>query len=109
MIAVLYTYLLLANIGQSPADGGFGSLAAVSVLFTVDELLLAGWVHYLAFDLFVGAWEVRDSQSRGIHHLLVIPCLLATFMAGPAGLLLYWILRSIHGFWRGRQEAALAG
>jgi len=72
-----------------------GSLQAVTTLFTVPELLLAGWIHFLAFDLFVGAWEVRDAQREGVHHLLVIPCLALTFMAGPAGLALSWLVRSI--------------
>ena len=51
-------------------------------------------MHYLAFDLFVGSWEVSDARKRGVHHLLVIPCLLATFMAGPAGLVLYLLVRT---------------
>ena len=64
-------------------------------LFRNEWLVLAGWIHYLAFDLFVGAWEVRDSQDRGISHFLVIPCLLLTFFLGPIGLLLYFTVRSI--------------
>jgi len=95
LIGVVYLVLMVSTSSQTPADGGFGSLAQVKALFSVDALLLGGWVHYLAFDLFVGAWEVRDAQRRGVHHLLVIPCLIATFMAGPAGLVLYLILRSI--------------
>jgi hypothetical protein len=55
--------------------------------------MLAGWVHYLAFDLFIGAWQVRDAQRRGIKHLWVVPCLLTTLVFGPAGLLLYFIMR----------------
>ncbi|MCR9276522.1 MAG: ABA4-like family protein [Pseudomonadaceae bacterium] len=94
LIAVVYAYLMINNIGNGPADGGFGSLAEVKALFSVDEALLAGWIHYLAFDLFVGAWEVRDARDKGVPHLLVIPCLLATLMAGPAGLLLYIAIRS---------------
>ena len=46
------------------AEGGFGSLADVATLFGKPELLLAGWIHYLAFDLFIGAWEVRDAQRN---------------------------------------------
>jgi len=92
-IALLYGFLMLSNVGSAPADGGFGSLAAVKSLFTVDALLLAGWIHYLAFDLFVGSWEVSDSRTQGIHHLLVIPCLLLTFMAGPAGLAVYCLIK----------------
>ncbi len=55
--------------------------------------MLAGWIHYLAFDLFVGSWEVSDARANGIHHLLVVPCLLATFMAGPIGLALYFAIK----------------
>lgn len=94
LIAVVYSYLMISNFGNGPADGGFGSLAEVKALFSVDEALLAGWIHYLAFDLFVGAWEVRDARSKGVPHLLVIPCLIATLMVGPAGLLLYIAIRS---------------
>ena len=62
-------------------------------LFTNEWAVLAGWIHYLAFDLFVGSWEVRDSQERGVSHVLVIPCLFLTFMFGPIGFLAYTILR----------------
>lgn len=92
-IALLYVFLMFSDLGGAPADGGFGSLAAVKSLFTIDALLLAGWIHFLAFDLFVGSWEVSDSRAEGIHHLLVIPCLLLTFMAGPAGLALYCLIK----------------
>jgi hypothetical protein len=61
----------------------------VRALFENPWLLLAGWTHYLAFDLFIGGWEVRDAQRRGIPHLLVVPALVLTFLFGPAGLLLY--------------------
>ncbi len=97
LIGVVYATLMLTYIDRAPADGGFGSLAAVAALFTVPELLLAGWIHYLAFDLFVGAWIVSDAQRSGVPHLLIMPSLLATFMAGPAGLLLYWICKLIWG------------
>jgi hypothetical protein len=96
LIATLYAWLMAANLGRTPDGGGFDSLTSVSLMFGVPELLLAGWIHYLAFDLFVGAWELRDSQRHGIAHLLVVPCLGLTFVAGPAGLLLYWLVRSVH-------------
>ncbi len=92
MLAVLYAVLIAAHWGES--KGGFGTLAAVAALFSNHWLLLAGWIHYLAFDLFTGAWEVRDSQAHGISHWLVIPCLLLTFLFGPAGLLLYFAVRA---------------
>lgn len=92
MLGLLYLYIIAAHWWGS--DGGFGSLAQVAELFRNPWMLLAGWVHYLAFDLFVGAWEVRDAQREKIHHLLVVPCLLLTFLFGPIGLLLYLALRS---------------
>jgi hypothetical protein len=55
-------------------------------------LLLAGWLHYLAFDLFVGAWEVRTARAAAIPFLLVVPCLGLTFLFGPAGLLAFLVL-----------------
>ncbi len=97
LIGLVYTALMVTNFQLTPEDGGFGSLAQVKSLFTVDALLLGGWVHYLAFDLFVGSWEVLDARKRGIAHLAVIPCLLATFMAGPLGLVLYLLLRLGYG------------
>ncbi|MEM7000747.1 MAG: ABA4-like family protein [Pseudomonadota bacterium] len=107
-IAVVYVWLMATHVGSAPAGGGFDSLAGVKTLFTVDHLLLAGWIHYLAFDLFVGAWEVRDAQRRGIHHLLVLPCMAATLIAGPGGLLLYWLVRLAHRAWAGRTPAPQA-
>ena len=74
--------------------GGFNSLEQVTALFQNKYIILAGWIHYLAFDLFIGSWEVRDSQQHAISHWLVIPCLILTFMAGPAGLLLYFIFKA---------------
>ena len=62
-------------------------------LFTSPFAVLAGWVHYLAFELFVGAWEVRDARRRNVPHLLVVPCLALTLMLGPAGLMSYLMLR----------------
>lgn len=75
--------------------GGFGSLEAVTILFSNPYALTAGWIHYLAFDLFVGSWEVHDSRQQGIPHWLVVPCLLLTFMLGPAGLALYLVIRTV--------------
>ena len=91
LLSVLYAALIVAR--WAGAEGGFSSLEDVRRLFADPYLLLAGWVHYLAFDLFVGAWEVRDAQRLGIAHLLVVPCLVLTFLFGPAGLLLYLAIR----------------
>jgi hypothetical protein len=87
-------YLILIVLHLRGAEGGFGSLADVAALFQKQELLLAGWIHYLAFDLFIGAWETRDAQRNGLPHLVVIPCLVMTFMLGPIGLLFYFAIRT---------------
>jgi hypothetical protein len=82
-------YMVLIALSLPGSDGGFSSLAGVRALFVDPRGLLAGWTHYLAFDLFIGGWEVRDAQQRGIPHLLVVPALVLTFLFGPVGLLLY--------------------
>ena len=87
------TYLVLVVTFFGSAEGGFGSLADVMKLFTNEWAVLAGWIHYLAFDLFVGIWEVRDAEEQGISHWFLIPCLFFTFMLGPIGLLMYTGLR----------------
>ena len=92
MLAAVYAALIVANWG---GPGGFSSLAGVAALFSNPWMLLAGWVHYLAFDLLVGTWEVLDARERGVPHFLVIPCLFLTFMFGPAGWLLYQGVRRV--------------
>ena len=91
LLSAAYFVLIVVFFGKS--EGGFGSLADVMKLFTNEWTMLAGWIHYLAFDLLVGTWEVKDSQKRGISHWFVVPCLFLTFMLGPIGFLLYSILR----------------
>jgi hypothetical protein len=88
-------YFVLIAVYYPGSQGGFGSIAEVRQLFSADALLLAGWVHYLAFDLLVGAFEVRQAKQHGIPHLLVIPALLLTFMFGPIGLLLFFVIKSV--------------
>jgi Domain of unknown function (DUF4281) len=91
LLSLAYLVLIILFFGKS--EGGFGSLADVMKLFTNEWATLAGWIHYLAFDLFVGTWEVKDAQEKNISHWFVIPCLFLTFMLGPIGFLLYSILR----------------
>ncbi len=87
-----YTALILAFWSRAP--GGFDSLPNVMQLFTFPEIALAGWVHYLAFDLLIGAWIARIARAEGIHHLLVLPLLALTFLFGPAGYLAFTLLRA---------------
>ena len=87
-----YTALILAFWSRAP--GGFDSLPNVMLLFTQPEIALAGWVHYLAFDLLIGAWIARMARAEGISHLLVLPLLALTFLFGPAGYLAFTLLRA---------------
>ena len=82
---------------EADPDGSFMSIKGVQTLFAHPVGMLIGWAHYLVFDLFVGAWIVRDSTRRGINHLAIVPCLLFTFMLGPIGLLMYVALRKFTG------------
>jgi hypothetical protein len=93
LFASVYVAIVATTLPGS--EGGFSSLSAVSALFSNPWILLAGWTHYLAFDLLVGAWEVRDAAERGIPHGWVLPCLALTFLFGPAGWLLYLIVRRL--------------
>ncbi len=92
LLSVAYTALILVNWSSAP--GGFGSLAEVMLLFTSPAIALAGWIHYLAFDLFVGAWITRTARANSIPHLLILPCLVLTFLFGPAGFLAFTALRT---------------
>jgi hypothetical protein len=91
--AFIYVAIVVTTFGRTP--GGFSTLAAVATLFSNPWALLAGWIHYLAFDMLIGTWEVRDARERGVPHLLVVPCLILTFLFGPAGWLLYTIVRAV--------------
>lgn len=98
LLSSAYAGLVIAYFGQS--DGGFDTLENVTRLFTKPEAVLAGWLHYLAFDLFVGAWEARTARAESIPFLLVIPRLVLTFLLGPAGFLAFNILRAVRSMAR---------
>lgn len=87
-------YAVLIAVHWHDAKGGFSSLDSVAALFASKPLLLAGWVHYLAFDLFLGNWILRRSQAEAIPHWLMLPVLLLTFLFGPVGYLTYLLLEA---------------
>jgi hypothetical protein len=106
LLATAYV-VILATHWSLDADS-FSTLANVAALFDNPWALLAGWVHYLAFDLLVGGWIARDAASRGVSHLLVVPCLVLTFLFGPAGWLLYRAVVSHVGRDRAESQATPA-
>ena len=98
VLAIAY-FIQLFTITQ-PVDGAsFSTLAGVTALFSLPGNVMLGWTHYLAFDLFVGSWEIEDAGRIGIPHWAMIVPLGLTFMFGPIGLLTYSIIRTIH-LWR---------
>jgi len=92
-IGLLYSGLMLAHFFSS--DGNYGSLEGVRILFENDYILLAGWVHYLAFDLFIGAWIANKADGLGMSRFIQAPILLTTFMFGPLGLTIFLFIRSV--------------
>lgn len=92
LLALAYTVLVF--VWWSRAEGGFASIADVRALFASDAVLTAGWFHYLAFDLLIGAWIVRQAQAEGIRHLAIAPLLPLTFLFGPVGYLAFLALRA---------------
>ena len=94
LLSLLYTFY----ISQAIQIGGwmdFGSLTSVMALFTEENAVLAGWVHYLAFDLLIGMWMLNQNKTLGIHQLLMAPCLFGTFMFGPIGFLLFMLIKTL--------------
>lgn len=88
-LLLAFAYAGLIAAGWSRAKGGFDTFDAVKQLFTSDLALLAGWIHYLAFDLLVGGHIDERAERAGIGRLAILPALTLTFLFGPAGWLLY--------------------
>ncbi|MEL7487962.1 MAG: ABA4-like family protein [Pseudomonadota bacterium] len=95
LLGLAYAALILLNF--TAAGGDFGSIEGVRTLMQNDAALTAGWLHYLAFDLFVGAWIARNADENRIPRLIQAVMLLATFMFGPIGLVLYLVTRTAMG------------
>ena len=95
LLALTY-FIQLFTITQPVQGGSFSTLAGVSALFSMPGNVMLGWTHFLAFDLFTGAWEVEDAGKIGIPHWAVIVPLVLTFLFGPIGLLTYGAIRTVH-------------
>lgn len=95
LLGSAYILLIWQGFAES-SGGGFGSIGEVRTLFASDAALVAGWLHYLAFDLFIGTWIARTGLHERIHPLLLLlPCLPLAFLFGPAGLLLFLGMRLV--------------
>ena len=91
-VSFFYTYFLIVSGGLAEAD--FSSLEGITNLFRLasPESAAAGWLHYLAFDFWVGTWIIRHSRRNQISHWVILPALAFTFMLGPIGIMAYSII-----------------
>jgi Domain of unknown function (DUF4281) len=109
LLALTYASLILPLMAGWIDDGSpagqtqpsLTTLAGVMALFASPGGATIGWIHYLAFDLFVGLWVARNADRHGYPRVVQIPILFFVLMLGPFGLLLYLILRATH---KGRPE-----
>lgn len=88
LFALAYLILFILFF-KADTFSNFSTLEGLAEVFSQKDAILVGWLHYLAFDLLVGTWEFADSKKVGIPHLLLVPCLFFTLMAGPIGFLMY--------------------
>lgn len=93
ILCLAYLISMLSFPSESGID--FSSLDSVAAMFSQREVVLVGWIHYLAFDLMVGLWISANARKHGIRHIYIVLPLIFTFMLGPIGLLIYLVLRMI--------------
>lgn len=91
LLGISYVVLLVLSFGQADSISmeAFSTVEGLQALFSSKGALVAGWMHYLLFDLFVGMWIARDAMQLGISKWIVLAPLFFTLMAGPLGLVLY--------------------
>ena len=95
--AVLYAALVIPRLAELFPLLARPTLAQIAPLLGSPEGATIGWVHFLAFDLFVGRWIYLDAQARGHRARWTSPVLLLTLLFGPLGLLTYLAARAAAG------------
>lgn len=99
LFGLIYAGIMMAKFFGS--GGGYGSIAAVRALFAHDDILLAGWLHYLAYDFFIGVWIAEQADRAGLSRQIQALILVVAFMFPPMGLVLFLATRvTIRGSWR---------
>ncbi|HYJ29066.1 MAG TPA: ABA4-like family protein [Allosphingosinicella sp.] len=94
VLAVGYTILFLFFTADASVLASDYSLEGVGSFFAAPSTMLLGWVHYLAFDLFVGSWEAEEAHRLQMPRVLLVLCLPLTFLLGPLGLLVFLAARA---------------
>ncbi|GAC1504923.1 MAG: ABA4-like family protein [Ktedonobacteraceae bacterium] len=106
--ALLYAALVLPQLGQVLPAVLNPTLTGIMALLNSPTSATIAWVHFLAFDLFVGRWAYLDSRERDINAWLMAPILLFILMLGPIGFLLYMICRGVYTFLQSRKKQSMA-
>jgi hypothetical protein len=105
--AVLYAVLVLPRLGEIWPAVSQPALRAVAALLGSPAGATIAWVHFLCFDLFAGRWIYLDSHERRVSAWLMAPVLFLTLMLGPAGFLLYLLLRPVAAVSQATAKAAV--
>ena len=92
LFGLIYAGIMMAKFFGS--GGGYGSIAEVRALFAHDDILLAGWLHYLAYDFFIGVWIAEQADRMGLSRQIQAAILIVAFMFPPMGLVLFLATRA---------------
>ena len=92
-----YVFMLYKSyVGSYDFDGNFDlylGIDNISDLFSDKTFLMMFWIHFISINLFTGGWIVRDSQKLAINKIVIIFPLLITYLIGPIGIFIYWLIR----------------
>ena len=95
-----YVFMLYKSyLGSYDFDGNFDlylGIDNISDLFSDKTFLMMFWIHFISINLFTGGWIVRDSQKLAINKIVIIVPLLITYLIGPLGIFIYWLIRIFH-------------
>jgi hypothetical protein len=97
LLSAAYIFILYkAYLGSFDFANNFSlylGLSSVSELFRDDYYLLMFWTHFVAINLFIGGWILKDAQKLYVNRILLAFPLILTYLIGPIGIFIYWIIR----------------
>ena len=100
VLSSAYVFMLYKSyLGSYDFDGNFNlylGIDNISDLFSDNTFLMMFWIHFISINLFTGGWIVRDSQKLSINKIVIIVPLLITYLIGPLGIFIYWLIRIFH-------------
>ena len=96
LLAVAYVFVARQIILEGNIFEGFNlylGLEDLNDVYANESLRLIFWLHFLSISLFVGSWIARDCQRHMVPKILSVSCIVVTYFAGPAGIVIYWFIR----------------